>query len=234
MIAANKNQLLILTCLLFASIEAFMQIPFQGTNLQSTKLQGYIAADSTDEEVDMTLGGVGLAEQSALLMIGNVDKKGGAIATDLKRYTDVSELKEQSFEKDGVTVLSTGVGIELYKDPGSGTEKTIILAPLEAIENALVSINDNAAKDAKKILINFTGGDDLMVHEVLDSVEIAAASLNLPKVEFRSLCHKSFPAEKCCVVILKVSSGSDLSEDIYWHEGSWWTLRRENLNTAVA
>jgi hypothetical protein len=234
MIAANRNPLLIISCLLFASIEAFMQSPFQGSAFRSTKLQGYIAADSTDEEVDMTLGGVGLAEQSALLMIGNVDKKGGAIANDLKRYTDVSELKEQSFEKHGVTVLSTGEGMELYKDPGSGSEKTIILAPLEAIENALVSIDDNAAKDAKKILINFTGGDDLMVHEVLDSVEIAAASLNLPKIEFRSLCHKSFPAEKCCVAILKVSSESDLTEDIYWHEGNWWTLRKENLNTAVA
>ena len=240
----KNNVLLILSCFTINSIEAFLQLPLRTTTTTtttaSTKLHGFIAADSVDEEIDMTLGGVGLAQESAILLLGKVDKRGSAIVTDMKRYTDVTAFDEQdSMDQKGVSVLCKGEGIELYQDPGTRTDKLIILAPLDAISNALDDVNDAVAKkDAKKILINFTGGDDLMVHEVLESVKSLVSSLDLQSsnqsIQFRSMCHKSFPIEKCSVVVLSVANGSELTDDLYWHEGKWWTLLEENLNTANA
>lgn len=239
MTPSRKDFLVLLSCILLGSIEAFMQLPLSHPTIKTTKLQGYIAADSTDEEVDWTLGGVGLAQNNAIVMIGKVDKKGEVTATDMTRYTELSTFDENNLGKKGISVVCKGEGIELYQDPGLGTQTTIVLAPLEAISNALDAVDKPvASKDAKKILINFAGGDDLMVHEVLEGVRRLSSSLSFPKdqaIEFRSLCHNSFPVEKCSVVVLSVAGGSGpVNENVYWHEGKWWTLLEENLNESVA
>lgn len=233
-----KNLLTILPCfLLVGSIEAFMQIPstLPTTQATTTKLYGYIAADAEEEVVDMKQGGVGLAQDNAILMLGKVDKKGAAIATDLKRYTELSTLDGSQLEKNGVSVVCKGEGLEQYKDPGQSTETNIILAPFEAVSKALDAVDESVnSNDSKKISINFTGGDDMIVNEVLISVQTLVESLDLSNsIEFRSLCYGKFPADKCSVAVLSFAGGSDSTEDVYWHEGQWWTLSEDNLNTAI-
>mmetsp|Transcript_16629 Transcript_16629/g.20322 ORF Transcript_16629/g.20322 Transcript_16629/m.20322 type:complete len:260 (+) Transcript_16629:281-1060(+) len=195
----------------------------------STKLFGYIAADSSDEVLEFKEGGVGFTEDNAILMFGKVDRKGSAIATDMKHYSQVSSLGDIS-KLSGVTVLCKGSGNELYENPGLGTEKKIILAPLEAVSKSLESM-ENSGEKSKKVSINFTGGEDLMVHEVLEGVQrlVSGMDISSSSVEFRSLCDSSFPSEKCSVVALSFAGGSDTTEDIYWHEDQWWTLSEENL-----
>lgn len=199
------------------------------TTTSNTKLFGLIAADVEEEENDMKQGGVGLAQDCAILILGNVDKNGMPTATEMKRYNKVSSASSLS---DGATVLCKGSGDELYQDPGLGIDKTIILAPLDAVEKALVSI-ENKSSSSGKISINFTGGDDLMLHEVLEAVQNLVSGMDLykNKVEFRSLCHTSFPMEKCSVAALQLSDDSGASSDTYWHEGQWWNLSEDELNT---
>ncbi len=215
-----------------------MQPPPSSSRLHScTKLFAYIAADSTDEDYDAKQGGVGLAEDNAILMLGKVDRKGGATATGLKHYTVVSTFDDKEIEKNGVSVICQGSGTETYSDPGQGTEKNIILSPLGAVADALNNVDQGAiSKESKKICINFTGGDDLMVHEVLEGVQSLVSELNLSmdnSIEFRSLCYSDFPVDKCSVVALSVPGGSELSENVYWHEGKWWTLLERDLNPAI-
>lgn len=177
----QQKLIILLSCLICGSIEAFMQSPLQQQQQQggavksastTSKLNGYIAADADEEQVDMSLGGVGLAHESALVMVGNVDRKGSPIATDLLRYTDVTSLDEKQLGEHSISVLCKGEGTEVYQDPGTGTDSTIILAPYEAIAEALTSIDLSVVgKDAKKIVINYCGGEDLLVHEVFGSLQ---------------------------------------------------------------
>ena len=243
----QQKLIILLSCLICRSIEAFMQSPLQQQQQQggavksastTSKLNGYIAADADEEQVDMSLGGVGLAHESALVMVGNVDRKGSPIATDLLRYTDVTSLDEKQLGEHSISVLCKGEGTEVYQDPGTGTDSTIILAPYEAIAEALTSIDLSVVgKDAKKIVINYCGGEDLLVHEVFGSLQSLLSSLDLPKnqsVQFRSLCHQSFAPEKCGVAVLSIAGGSDFTDNVYWHAGQWYTLLEENLNTTDA
>ena len=224
--------------MLISNIEGFMPSSSLSSSIlkNSNRLFAYIAADSADEDFDTKQGGVGLAEDNAILMIGKVDRKGVATATDLKLYTTVSSLDDIT-KVDGVSIICQGNGVEVYQDPGQDTEKNIILSPLDAVSNALSNVNEGAiSKESKKICINFTGGDDLMVHEVLEAVQNLVSGLDLSmenSIEFKSLCDGSFPPEKCSVVALSVAGGSaEGSENVYWHEGKWWTLLESNLNTA--
>lgn len=236
----NKKHLLLLlsSCLSIGSIEAFMQFASPNTVAtkftSNSKLHGYIAADDVDDEYDPKMGGVGLAEDNAILMIGKVDKNGSATATSLKHYTEVSTMDEAEIKKQDISVVCKGAGVEVYQDPGLGTESMIILSPYDAVSKALDEVDDSAKSSSKYLTVNFAGGDDLMVHEVLESVQNLVSSLDMPKeskIKFRSLCHASFPADKCGVAVLAGDSGD---EDVYWHEGQWWTLREDNLNPAIA
>jgi hypothetical protein len=242
----------LVSCLLaIGSIDAFMQSPSttlskttlstlstlskSSSKSSTTQLFGYIAADEKDEVFDEKQGGVGLAQDNAIVMIGKVDKKGVATATALKRYTKLSNHVDA--DADTTSIICKGSGTELYQDPGRTTEKTIILAPFEAAEKALneADMSKNDKEGIKKISINFTGGDDVMVDEVLMGVENVVTSLNLTKeisgsIEFRSLCHESFPTGKSSVVVVSYAGGSDLTDNLYWHEGQWWTLSEDDLN----
>lgn len=237
----------------FAPTHAFMQsslsrlavtTPSPNTNsLQSrqspSQLFGYIAADATEEEFDAKQGGVGLAQDNAIVIIGKVDKKGNAIATDMKRYTKLTESSDGG-SGSGISVVCKGSGTELYQNPGLGTDKVITLAPFEAVSEAIMSgtaAADGATDGATKISIHFAGGDDLLVHEVLESTRSLVSSLELTSkcnsIEFRSMCHASFPVDKCSVVVLAIKGGSDAMENVYWHEGQWWALLEDHLNTDI-
>lgn len=188
-----------------------------------TKLSGYIEADSVDEELDPKLGGLGLANDNAIMISGDVDKKGMAIAKDMKHFKQVIKT---DVSKIGGKVLCKGEGAELYQDPGMSTDKIITLAPISAVEKALQSV-DSADKNGN-IFVTFSGGGDLMVHEVLEGVQNMVEGLALKsKVSFRSLCSPSFPLEKCGVAVVSLDDKSD--GNIYFNEGEWYTLSEDDF-----
>lgn len=196
----------------------------------TTKLNAYIEADETvgEEFVDEGLGGVRLAQESVVIVSGSIQKDDSIVAKDLKRYSKLMSLPESDISE--VNVLCKGTGTELYKDPGSSPQKSVTLAPTDAVRDALSSL-EIANKIDQKVYINFAGGDDLMMHEVLEGVDIMLSGLNLEpnvSVEFRSLCHESFPLEKCSVVVVAIDN--DKTGDVYWHEGQWWTVSDIDLN----
>jgi hypothetical protein len=208
----RTNYFLLLSTLLVQSVVAFAP---STTIIRSTRLNGYIESDSVDAEYES--GGLDLAIENTILVSGSVDKKGTAIAKEMKHF---SKVINTDLASSGCKVFCKGEGQEIYKDPGLSTEKIISLAPYSAVENALNSI-ESENKDGD-IFINFTGGDDLMLHEVLGSIEKLVSGLGLSsKVQFNSLCEPSFPMEKCSVVA--VSSG-DCNGQIYYNSGSWFTL----------
>lgn len=224
-------------------------------------LRAIIYAESVDESYDEGLGGVRLAQESAIVMKGIV-KGTGPMFTELTRYTQVTELKQyiktappadqripSILENAGLTLVCTGTGTELYKDPGEGTERIVILAPVDAAKKALSNrTSKESLHAAKKIFINFMGGDDLMAHEVIDAVEEMVQGLDISstsRVTFHSLCHADFPLEKASVAVIALNdeitaqTSSEFTQsiergEIYFHEGKWWTTLLENINHAVA
>lgn len=190
----------------------------------ATPLCAYIESDSVDEEMDPKANGMGLALDSAILVSGGVDKKGVAIAKEMKHYSKVT--KSDSSNLVG-KVICKGEGQEIYKDPGLSTEKIIALAPLTAVENALKTLESN--EKSGNIYINFAGGDDLMVHEVLDGVGNMVSALELSSnIEFRSLCEPSFPMEKCGVAVLSFDGDSSEGQ-LFYNEGEWYTLLEDDV-----
>jgi len=224
-------------------------------------LRAIIYAESIEESYDEGLGGVRLAQESAIVLKGSM-KGSGPSFTEMTRYTQVTELKRYikssssenhmipSFlENTNMNLICTGTGIELYQDPGDTAVRNVILAPIDAVEKALLSsTSTQSLNTAKKIFINFMGGDDLMIHEVIDAVERIVQGLDITstsRVTFHSLCHSDFPPDKASVTVLslngesKTETSSEFSEsiergEIYFHEGKWWTTLAENINHAVA
>lgn len=219
--ATKFNSLFLLFALFLNSVNAFVPL----ASFRPTQLNAYIESDSVDEGFEG--GGLELAVDNAILISGSVDKKGKAIAKEMKHYTKVSKSDIGNF---GCKVICKGDGQEIYKDPGLSSEKIIALAPFTAVENALNAIESEDKSGA--ISINFTGGDDLMVHEVLGSVEKIVSGLGLSsKVEFRSLCEPSFPMEKCGVAV--VSFDGDSEGHIYYNDGAWYTLSEDDTISIV-
>lgn len=219
----NLNKILLILSLAIHGLTAF--VPSYGVKRTTISLHGYIENDSTDEMIDPKAGGIGLAMDNAIVISGNVDKKGTAIAQEMKHYTKVRKTDLSSL---GAKVICKGEGEELYKDPGLSVETIISLAPLSAVTDALNSIE--SADKTGKIFVNFAGGDDLMVHEVLAGVQQMVSGLEISsKVQFRSLCEPSFPMEKCGVVAVSVDGESE--GQIYYNEGEWYTLSEDDINT---
>jgi phage gp36-like protein len=202
------------------------------------------------EPFDEGQGGVRLAEESAIKISGTVKHGPGKAEPDLSdlvRYnkiTQVDEASAQSALKDaGARIASTGRGTELYKDPGETIVGEVILAPMDAAKDAL-----NAAgslKDATKVVFNFLGGDDLQLLEVLDAMDFMikdALDINTKaKIYFNSLSHNSFPTESVTLTVVAMDSqveGAPTkgvgSGEVYFHDGKWWTVDENDINTAVA
>lgn len=214
-----------------------------------------ITGEAVDAEAfDIGLGGVRLAQESALKIVGEVKHKPGnsdARGIELLRYNSVDKLEEGKVNAvlDGVgsKVLCTGQGEELYKDPGETLEKTILLAPMEAAKEAISTAA--ASIESNNLVFNFLGGNDLVMGEVMDAANHLVVSMDIntkSKISFNSLCHSSIPDGTCTVTVVAVGSNeydkTSLSGaeravaagEIYSRDGSWFTVQESEINTALA
>ena len=203
------------------------------------------------EGVDEGLGGVRLAKESAVKITGEVRHKPGSAesrAMDMMRYTKLTTVTESKVKeilgKIGGKIIATGQGMELYKDPGESLEAIVKLGPMESIKDAF---NDAAsAIQEKSLVINFLGGDDLVLGEVLDATNELVVMLDIAtgaQISLNSLCHSSIPSGTCTVCVVAIGgteeevSGSDASiaaGEVYMRDGVWYTVDEANINTAVA
>lgn len=219
------------------------------------KLAGVIKGEEEDSvPFDVGRGGVRLAEQSAIKISGTVKHKPGKADSrpmELTRYDNIIQIEESAatavLKKTGSKIICTGSGVELYADPGEGTTADIKLAPMEAIKDAVAGAS--SAMDSTTLVLNFLGGDDLMMFEVLEASSQMVLMLDVAtkaNVLFNSLCHSSVPAGTCTVSVISVGesdgeehgfSGKEkaiASGEIYFHNGKWWTASESDINTSVA
>jgi len=155
-----------------------------------------------------------------------------------------------TMESSGVTLICTGTGKEMYKDPGSATEAEITFAPVEAARNALSSTPSASLSNAKAVVLNFVGGDELILNEVLEGAVELIDGLDIGDdgcmVNFNSLCHSSFPVNMASVTVVatkgEAASGGDEGEgvagsvgggEMYFQQGKWWTVVKEDVNSAL-
>lgn len=113
----------------------------------------------------------------------------------------------------GVDILCKGTGKQILEDVGR--KANIVLAPSDAVRDAL-SINeamDSSSGGDESIVLNFLGGDDLKIFEVIDAVKLMMEGMEMsksdPKVTFNSLSDNSFPSEVCTVTAVSVNGGAD-------------------------
>jgi len=182
-----------------------------------------IESDQAEEELVIDDSIVSLTLNTASVMSGTVEG-GVPVPNNFKRFNEISPLSNP----EGVAILCKGEGTENYVDPGESTERIVTLAPLEAASQALGTV-EAAPSNVKKTFVNVAGGDDLMVHEVLDAVKLLTSELEGSSFEFRSLCHDSFPLMKCGIAV--VAATDDSNGEVYWNGGKWWTLLEKDLNT---
>jgi len=206
-----------------------------------TKLWGVIEPDVIDEIIDDGMGGVRLVRESAILLQGNVIKS-IPDATDLKRYKELTLISEEEamekMDKAGMFIICSGSGKELYQDPGQSTMQNIVLAPIDAASKALATSPDEKKLESAKIVqLNFVGGNQLMVNEVLKGVELLASELGFvstkTEVTFNSLCHHSFPDTEVSVVVIGMSENT-VEKNVFFHQGKWWTLLEDNIDLSVS
>jgi hypothetical protein len=212
-----------------------------------------IKSEEEDFERDIGRGGVRLAQESAVKMTGEVKHKPGSAKAQLQeliRYTDVTLLEETNVKDQlktmGATIVCTGQGKELYSDPGETAEVYVVLAPLDAVRDAILGAGSAMAAD--KLVINVAGGDDLQVKEVIDALEELVLDLDVStkaKIHFNSLSHSKFPMKAATITAValpeEASSGDKKGAEkcvadgeVYFSEGKWYTVVPEDINTAVA
>mmetsp|Transcript_10614 Transcript_10614/g.14871 ORF Transcript_10614/g.14871 Transcript_10614/m.14871 type:complete len:259 (-) Transcript_10614:269-1045(-) len=240
-------------------VTPFVVVPPSTWGSPSTKKQSpiilneVIKGEAVDgQEFDEGLGGVRLAMESAIKIIGTLQKSSPSKVTDigeLLRYTKVTEFQmddvKDAMENSGVTVICTGTGKELYKDPGTSTVKEVEYAPTEAAKAALSSVPAASLSNSKNVVLNFIGGDELILNEVLDGATELLDGLDVgskAKVAFNSLCDSSFPATMASVTVVAAGSdgkesgegvsGSIANGEMYFHQGKWWTVVKEDINPA--
>jgi hypothetical protein len=266
--------LLLLLVSLLTSSEAFQPAPATtgsantilrfrqsqaGTGWGMNTALSVIKSEEMDFERDIGRGGVRLAQESAVKMVGQVKHKPGVSATpvmqELIRYTTVSSLEEISVKDQlqtmGATIVCTGQGKELYADPGTTAEVRVVLAPAEAVRSALSGAGSaGSAMACDKLVINVAGGDDLQVKEVMDALEELVMDLDIPtnaKIVFNSLSHSSFPMLAATITAVALPEQAEASSgdkqgaeksvaegEVYLSEGKWYTVVQEDINTAVA
>ena len=203
-------------------------------------------------EGDEGAGGVSLARESAIKIVGEIKHKPGqseSVPQDLLRYNNLKSVDESSVQAalsaTGSTILCSGQGVEDYKDPGETTNKVILYGPMEAIKDAIT--NAASAMESETLVFNFLGGDDLMAGEVMEAASELVLALDIPtktKVTFNSLSHKTIPMGTCTVNVVSVGAPADGSlsgvekavagGELYCRDGAWYTVDESDINTAVA
>jgi hypothetical protein len=208
--------------------------------------------EESEAAVDWGLGGVRLAQESAIKITGEITHKPGkadAQPMELLRYTALNKVEESTvksaMDKTGSKIICSGQGVEEYKDPGDTLEKIVILAPTEAIKDAFAGAGP--AIDCESLVFNFLGGDDLMMGEVLDAAKEMVVMMDIAtkaKITFNSLCHESIPSGTCAVTVVSLGSSayegaggvekSIASGEVYLRDGTYMTVQESEINTALA
>jgi hypothetical protein len=221
----------------------------------SSSLHTIIRGEDVDAQpLDENEGGVGLALRSAIKISGKCIKE-QCDAQELLRYEKMQELDrsvaQSIMEKSGCNLLCTGMGKELYQDPGTSVryeDKIVKLAPLEAAKAALAAVSTSASAllDSKYVVINFVGGDDLIIGEVLLACDMLVQELNLldnkaTKVMFNSISFKEFADETCSVAVVACAGNAVGLEgvdeniakgELYVYDGKWYTVAEGDITTA--
>lgn len=209
-----------------------------------------ISFQEDDFEFDLGQGGVRLAEKSVIKITGVVQHKPGSATPNLKdlvRYTQMKTVgQSELISSDSFKVITTGLGKAMYKDPGESITKEVIYAPRDAVRDSLNAAG--SAMEYPRIVINFCGGDDLQVLEVLEAVREMVLDLDIAtsaKVSFNSMSHSTFPAKQATVTVVGLKDESTVgglkgdakalaNGEVYFADGKYWTLSEDDINTAVA
>lgn len=200
------------------------------SRLAASSLSGYIAADSTDEVLP-PLEALTLKENP--IMIYGSASSSGLSANGIKHYSKLTQVTDATME-DG-SLVAVGRGKEVYQDPGMSTEKYIVLAPLEAAQEVMKDLQSKKVNigKASKWIVTFTGGEDLMVNEVLEAVQMIQEGLSRkgeePKMEFSSVSSNQFPVDICEIAVFVSSekNGKDIPY-IYTNNNQWYTLSEQD------
>mmetsp|Transcript_100532 Transcript_100532/g.290396 ORF Transcript_100532/g.290396 Transcript_100532/m.290396 type:complete len:245 (+) Transcript_100532:115-849(+) len=243
------NRILFLAALGFAGVSAF--VPRNPARSASELYEVIKAEDIENVQVDPGSGGVRLAQESAIKITGEVRHKPGsaeARAMDLTRYTKLTAVDEPTVKnvlgKVGGKIIAVGQGKELYEDPGDRLEAAIKLAPVEAIKDAFESAS--SAIEEETIVLNFLGGKELVLGEVLDAASEFVVMMDIAtkaKVYVNSMSHDSVPRDSCTLSVVAVREKDDgfsgaeesiASGEVYTLDGSLYTVEKANLNTDLA
>lgn len=248
--------LLLLLALCTARTTAFQPLPYcrAATSAASslTRLFNVIKADEVDFDYDVSQGGVRLAEECVIRLSGTVKHKpGSAVATlrELTRYDKLTSIAESDLPKreTGFSIITTGRGKELYKNPGQSIEAEVTMSPQDAVRDSLMGAA--SAMECNRVVINFAGSDDLQVLEVIQAVQELVLDLDVvtrSEITFHSLSHSSLPAEHAFVTVVGFTSEEDISGglqgakksaakgEVYFVDGTYWTVSADDLNEQVA
>mmetsp|Transcript_40751 Transcript_40751/g.41338 ORF Transcript_40751/g.41338 Transcript_40751/m.41338 type:complete len:261 (+) Transcript_40751:23-805(+) len=248
LITATTTLLLVVTC-----VTGFTSL-INNNNIASSALYNIIEAQAEDYIAPKAgAGGVALAQESVLKVIGDIKHKPGKAETfpeTLLRYKDlltVDESKVQDLlEQVGSTIICTGKGLELYKDPGETTIKEVDYAPTEAIKDAFM--NAASAMESTNLIFNFLGGDDLMLGEVMEAANELVVMLDIPtntNISFNSLSHNTIPSGTCTITVVSKAEENDVSSfsgvekaiasgEVYARDGYWYTVDESDGSKAMA
>ncbi len=106
----------------------------------------------------------------------------------------------------------------------------------------------NSVSNVSKVLLNFLGGENLVIFDVMDAAKTMVDGLDTKKqtqVTFNSLCHSQFPDEVASVTVVATYGNSDDKQltgvdkciskgEIYVHQDKYWTVSDDDINTAIA
>jgi hypothetical protein len=212
-----------------------------------------IKAEDNDFVYDAGAGGVRLATECAIKITGSVSHRPGHADPSIKelvRYNSLISIKESTvnsvLQSMGATIICTGKGIELYKDPGKGTEAVVVLAPVDAVREALAVAG--SAISASNLVINFVGGDDAQILEVIEAIKQIVLMLDIAtkaKIKFNSISSPDFPLAMSSVTVIALPeesvtgglSGIDkaiATGEIYVSDGKFWTVVDDDINNDLA
>jgi hypothetical protein len=217
-------------------------------------LHAVIEGDAIEEEaLDEDAGFVGLTKRCAIKIKGTTKKGGEAdcdFFKDLTRYEKMVSLSESEVQsatkKFSCNIVGNGMGKELYYFPDDSVrveDKVIKLAPTEAAKDLLSKAG--SVGDAKYIILNFLGGDDLILGEVMDAADFLVKELDVPekaKITFNSVSYKDFEMGTCSVTVVAVGgqSGGEggfeeslAKGEVYAYDGKWYTVSIDDITTAT-
>jgi len=245
--------LLLLLALLASSNHAFQINTASRSNIcrrnDFASLFSVIKSEDVDFKFDEGAGGVRLAQESVIKITGQVSHAPGKAEpkiSDLMRYTSLTAVSESAVDSSPVTVLGTGIGVELYKDPGETASADITLAPPDAVRDCLMGVG--SALEYDTVHINFCGGNDAQVLEVLAATKEMVLDLDVKtkaKIAFSSISHSSLPEGKSFITVVglpeDVSTGglkgverALASGEVFFCNGQYWTVTDDDINTAIA